>query len=101
MQLLCVINQVRVASLLGASANGRGKLINDAQRIALNQRAWEIASGVANDRKVRCLREDLHLCLFGRGSAHGVRSRLTTQAQRPGPRGRWLATETRWPGSLQ
>src|SRR2546427_5843371 len=26
---------------------------------------------------------------------------LTTQAQRPGPRGRPLATWTRWPGSLQ
>ena len=26
---------------------------------------------------------------------------LTTQAQRPGPRGRWIATWTRWPGSLQ
>ena len=29
------------------------------------------------------------------------RRRLTTQAQRPGPRGRPLATGTRWPGSLQ
>ncbi len=27
--------------------------------------------------------------------------RLTTQAQRPGPRGRSIATWTRWPGSLQ
>jgi hypothetical protein len=27
--------------------------------------------------------------------------RLTTQAQRPGPRGRRIATATRWPGSLQ
>jgi len=26
---------------------------------------------------------------------------LTTQAQRPGPRGRPIATATRWPGSLQ
>src|SRR6266851_8897185 len=26
---------------------------------------------------------------------------LTTQAQRPGPRGRSIATWTRWPGSLQ
>jgi hypothetical protein len=26
---------------------------------------------------------------------------LTTQAQRPGPRGRPIATTTRWPGSLQ
>ena len=26
---------------------------------------------------------------------------LTTQAQRPGPRGRWIATRARWPGSLQ
>src|SRR5439155_4808946 len=25
----------------------------------------------------------------------------TSQAQRPGPRGRWIATWTRWPGSLQ
>ena len=25
----------------------------------------------------------------------------TTQAQRPGPRGRWIATVMRWPGSLQ
>ena len=30
-----------------------------------------------------------------------VSCRLTTQAQRPGPRGRWIATWTRWPGSLQ
>ena len=29
------------------------------------------------------------------------RSGLTTQAQRPGPRGRSTATATRWPGSLQ
>ena len=29
------------------------------------------------------------------------RSGLTTQAQRPGPRGRWIATATRGPGSLQ
>ena len=28
-------------------------------------------------------------------------SGLTTQAQRPGPRGRSIATWTRWPGSLQ
>jgi hypothetical protein len=28
-------------------------------------------------------------------------SRLTTQAQRPGPRGVWIATRGRWPGSLQ
>ena len=28
-------------------------------------------------------------------------SRLTTQAQRPGPRGRAIATTARWPGSLQ
>ena len=27
--------------------------------------------------------------------------RRTTQAQRPGPRGRSVATRTRWPGSLQ
>ena len=27
--------------------------------------------------------------------------RLTTKAQRPGPRGRTIATATRWPGSLQ
>src|SRR5216684_1506021 len=27
--------------------------------------------------------------------------RLTTQAQRPGPRGRSIATVTRWPSSLQ
>src|SRR5688572_16471511 len=27
--------------------------------------------------------------------------RLTTQAQRPGPREAWIATVTRWPGSLQ
>ncbi len=26
---------------------------------------------------------------------------LTTQAQRPGPRDAWIATATRWPGSLQ
>src|SRR5438309_1800741 len=26
---------------------------------------------------------------------------LTTQAQRPGPRDAWIATWTRWPGSLQ
>jgi len=26
---------------------------------------------------------------------------LTTQAQRPGPRGRSIATRARWPGSLQ
>jgi len=25
----------------------------------------------------------------------------TTQAQRPGPRDAWIATATRWPGSLQ
>src|SRR6266568_993691 len=30
----------------------------------------------------------------------GIR-RLTTQAQRPGPRDAWIATEARWPGSLQ
>src|SRR2546425_290021 len=30
-----------------------------------------------------------------------ARSRLTTQAQRPGPRDAWIATWTRWPGSLQ
>src|SRR6266480_4341965 len=28
-------------------------------------------------------------------------SQLTTQAQRPGPRDAWIATWTRWPGSLQ
>src|SRR5438445_12149600 len=33
--------------------------------------------------------------------AHGVQSGLTTQAQRPGPRDAWIATWTRWPGSLQ
>src|SRR2546426_8989194 len=26
---------------------------------------------------------------------------LTEKAQRPGPRGRWIATVMRWPGSLQ
>ena len=30
-----------------------------------------------------------------------TRCRLTTQAQRPGPRGRSIATGARWPGSLQ
>ena len=30
-----------------------------------------------------------------------MRSRLTTQAQRPGPRDATIATVTRWPGSLQ
>src|SRR5438093_10118697 len=28
-------------------------------------------------------------------------ARRTTQAQRPGPRDAWIATWTRWPGSLQ
>src|SRR5262245_31430209 len=32
---------------------------------------------------------------------HGVRSGLTTQAQRPGPRDATIATRARWPGSLQ
>src|SRR5258706_2366998 len=44
------------------------------------------------------LSKQLHkLCECG----HVVRSGLTTQAQRPGPRGRSIATWTRWPGSLQ
>ena len=30
-----------------------------------------------------------------------VQPRLTTQAQRPGPRDAWIATRARWPGSLQ
>ena len=30
-----------------------------------------------------------------------VLCRLTTQAQRPGPRDAWIATRARWPGSLQ
>src|SRR6266566_4771619 len=36
-----------------------------------------------------------------RALTHDARCRLTSQAQRPGPRGRWIATRTRWPGSLQ
>ena len=35
------------------------------------------------------------------GEVHGVRSGLTTQAQRPGPRDVSIATVMRWPGSLQ
>ena len=36
-----------------------------------------------------------------RKSARRVKGYRTTQAQRPGPRGRSIATWTRWPGSLQ
>ena len=32
---------------------------------------------------------------------HERERRLTTQAQRPGPRDAWIATTARWPGSLQ
>jgi hypothetical protein len=31
---------------------------------------------------------------------HDFMSQLTTQAQRPGPRGRWIATAMRWAGLL-
>src|SRR4051812_21907223 len=42
-------------------------------------------------------------CVFGcrRELETKVHSGLTTQAQRPGPRARTMATVMRWPGSLQ
>jgi len=40
-------------------------------------------------------------CYDKLGGCHDLDSRLTTQAQRPGPRDAWIATVMRWPGSLQ
>ena len=48
--------------------------------------------GQSNLCSLRCL-------LFKSPSV--ARSCRTTQAQRPGPRDAWIATWTRWPGSLQ
>jgi hypothetical protein len=39
--------------------------------------------------------------LSSAATEHDGKFHLTTQAQRPGPRGRAIATRARWPGSLQ
>src|SRR3989442_681674 len=46
-------------------------------------------------------RTSRRLCQYRDRIGSVLSFRRTTQAQRPGPQGRALATWTRWPGSLQ
>ena len=58
-------------------------------------------------QKIRCEQPSEYCCNHRQSILHGLHTsvtrllRLTTQAQRPGPRDATIATVMRWPGSLQ